>query len=159
LTRRAWRVVKSARSADAFDGEGARLHGGRWNSPGISLVYTAQSESLAALELLVHLQNSRVLQQSYCTIPVEFEDAHVELLDPKTLPGDWRKHPAPNTLQALGDRWAKEQRTAVLQVPNAVIPRESNYLLNPHHPDFASIRISPPESFEFDARLRAPQHP
>ena len=52
---RAWRIVKTRYSADAFSGEGARLYGGRWNSPGVAMVYTAGSKSLATLEVLVHL--------------------------------------------------------------------------------------------------------
>ncbi|MBI5171468.1 MAG: RES domain-containing protein [Candidatus Melainabacteria bacterium] len=38
-----------------MDGEGARLFGGRWNSPGLPAIYTSSHLSLAALELLVHL--------------------------------------------------------------------------------------------------------
>ncbi len=34
-----------------------------------------------------------------------------------------------------------------------VIPRESNYLLNPLHPAFRSVRIGRPERFAFDPRL------
>ena len=45
----AWRITRASRPADAFSGEGARLYGGRWNSPGIRLVYTAGSRSLAIL--------------------------------------------------------------------------------------------------------------
>ena len=29
-----WRLLKTKHAAHAFDGEGARLYGGRWNSPG-----------------------------------------------------------------------------------------------------------------------------
>jgi len=34
-----------------------------------------------------------------------------------------------------------------------LVPSEPNYLLNPQHPDFSSIRVSKPEPFEFDLRL------
>lgn len=150
--RRAWRIVKSARAGSAFDGEGARLHGGRWNSPGTPLVYTAQSESLAALELLVHLQSSPLLT-SYCTIPVDFDDALVEAVAPESLPPDWRDHPAPSALQRIGDVWAAEKRSAVLQAPSAIVPSELNFVLNPRHPDFARIAVGRPRVFQFDSRL------
>ena len=58
---RAWRLVKARHAAGAFDGEGARLHGGRWNSRGARVVYVSSSRSLAALELLVHLEIAEAL--------------------------------------------------------------------------------------------------
>jgi RES domain-containing protein len=35
----AWRIVKRRWAATAFDGEGARRFGGRWNAPGRPVVY------------------------------------------------------------------------------------------------------------------------
>jgi RES domain-containing protein len=149
----AWRIVKTARLRAAFDGEGARLHGGRWNSPGTALVYTAESQALAALELLVHLQSSQLLL-SFSAVPASFDAKSVEAVDPVRLPRGWRRYPASPALQQLGDRWAAELRSAVLQVPSAIVPDERNFLLNPAHPDFEKIRIGPPVPFEYDARLK-----
>jgi len=148
-----WRIVKTARLATAFDGEGARLHGGRWNSPGTALVYTAESQALAALELLVHLQSSQLLL-SYSAVPASFDAKSVEAVDPGRLPRGWRRYPASPALQQIGDHWAAELRSAVLQVPSAIVPDERNFLLNPAHPDFRKIRIGPPAPFAYDARLR-----
>lgn len=150
---RAWRIVKASRAPDAFDGEGARLYGGRWNSPGTAVVYTAQSRSLAALELLVHLQASQLLM-AYSSIPVEFEDALIETVDPERVTPNWRDYPAPSALQRLGDRWAAERRSAVLKVPSVVIPGEINFIINPRHPDFGRLAIGAPQRFEFDSRLK-----
>jgi RES domain-containing protein len=148
----AWRITKSSRSATAFDGEGARLYGGRWNSPGTALVYTAQSQSLAALELLVHLQASEILA-SYSSIAVTFADKLIEVLDSAVLPRQWRRFPGPVALQEIGDRWVAASRSVVLQVPSAVVPAEALFLLNPGHADFASVKIGSPTPFEFDHRL------
>ncbi len=148
-----WRIVKSAHAARAFDGQGARLYGGRWNSPGTAIVYTAQSEALAVLELLVHLQSSHLLR-SYTSIPARFDDALVEGVDAERLPASWRDYPAPAALQQIGDRWAVEQRSAVLRVPSVIVPSEVNYLVNPGHRDFAAIAIGKPSGFRFDRRLR-----
>jgi len=147
------RIVKSAYAATAFDGEGARLYGGRWNSPGAAMVYTAESASLAALELLVHLQNSHLLM-SWSTISASFDDSLVEVIGAAQLPPDWARYPAPSALQQIGDQWLAEQRTAVLRVPSAVVPNESNFLINPNHPDFRRITFGSPESFRFDPRLK-----
>ena len=148
-----WRIVKSARVPSAFDGEGARLHGGRWNSPGTAVVYAAQSESLAALELLVHLQASHLLM-SYSSIRVDFDDALVEVVNADKLPPEWRGHPPPSSLRSLGDRWVAEGRSVVLQVPSAVVSTELNYVLNPRHPDFTRVSVGPAKPFRFDPRLK-----
>jgi RES domain-containing protein len=149
----AFRIVKASLAGEALGGEGASLYGGRWNSPGTEVVYTAQSESLAMLELLVHLGASDLLQR-YVTMRVEFERELVQSVAPAALPARWRASPAPAELQVLGDRWASERRSAVLRVPSALVPRESNYLLNPSHPDFRRLVIGAPEPCTFDSRLR-----
>ncbi|MBB5031467.1 RES family NAD+ phosphorylase [Prosthecobacter vanneervenii] len=146
---KAWRIVKEKHAATAFSGEGARLFGGRWNSPGVSLVYTSSTQALAVLESLVHL-NPPVLFK-YVVIPVEFDSTLVET--PPVLPPDWAEQPAPPSTQALGDHWARESRSAILQLPSVIIPAEPNYLLNPTHPDFRKIAIGKPVPFSFDPRL------
>ena len=149
---RAWRIVKTRYSADAFSGEGARLYGGRWNSPGIAIVYTAGSKSLATLELLVHLGNTSVLP-SFSVCPVDFDDSLIELKDPSTLPRDWRQAPPPNSLQAVGDHWISRGSSVVLKVPSAIIDSEYNYLINPAHIDFKKLIIGSREVFTLDPRL------
>lgn len=149
---RGWRIFKSRRVRSAFDGEGARLYGGRWNSPGTRVVYVAGSASLAVLEVLVHLGDAGVLS-SYSLCAVEFDDGLIEPLDRSGLPADWRSYPAPSGLRGIGDAWVRSQSSVVLEVPSAVVERESNYLINPEHPDFASLNVGEPEPFEFDSRL------
>jgi RES domain-containing protein len=148
----AWRIVKAKRATTAFDGEGARILGGRWNSPGLSVIYTAESAALAALEMLVHLGRGATLP-AYVLIPCSFGQALVSRLDRSRLPPNWRSYPAPPDLQLIGNEWLKRGTSAILDVPNAIIAAESTYLLNPRHADFGSIRISKPQPFEFDLRL------
>src|SRR3712207_468033 len=149
-----WRFVKSRYASTAFDGEGARLYGGRWNSPGTRMVYTSSTISLAVLEVLVHLQEASILS-SYSLISTGFDDALVERLDRSLLPDGWRSYPAPSELQRIGDEWVRRQRSAMLEVPSVIVERESNYLLNPTHPDFSSVVIGEPEPFTFGERLLA----
>lgn len=148
----AWRIVKASRVASAFDGEGARLYGGRWNSPGHALVYTAENVSLAALELLVHLQDSALLS-SYSLLSARFATALVRKLERAALPVGWNGYPAPLQLRELGDTWIAAGRSAVLEVPSAVVPAEKNYLLNPAHRDFGKVTLGTPQRFSFDPRL------
>jgi RES domain-containing protein len=149
-----WRIVKSRHASTAFDGEGTRLYGGRWNSPGTKMVYTSSTISLAVLEVLVHLQEASLLS-SYSLISAGFDDALVERLDHSMLPDGWRAYPAPSELQQIGDEWVRSQRSAVLEVPSVLVERESNYLLNTAHPDFSSVVIGEPEPFTFDEHLLA----
>ncbi len=149
---RAWRIVKSRHLADAFTGEGARLYGGRWNSPGTAVVYAAESRALAALELLVHLHASQILA-SYSIIPVDFAEQLVRTVDTADLPRNWRAYPSPAENRAIGDAWVAERRSVVLAVPSAVVEGDRIFLLNPAHPDFAQVTIGDAEPFAFDERV------
>lgn len=147
-----WRIIKAKHRSTAFSGLGARSFGGRWNSPGVAMVYLAESRALAALELLVHLMAAD-LPSRYVFIPVEVPDILVEPLDAKRLLKDWRATPAPTRLREMGDAWLAGGSSAVLQVPSAVVPREFNFLLNPAHADSAKLVIGDSEPFDFDLRL------
>ena len=76
-------------------------------------------------------------------------------VSPGSLPATWRQIPAPVELATIGDRFARRRREAILVVPSALAPDESNWLLNPEHPDFRRVRIHPPEPFAYDARFFA----
>jgi RES domain-containing protein len=148
----AWRLVKSRHAAAAFDGEGARLYGGRWNSPGTRVAYASDSIALAALEVLAHLQSTAVLQ-AYSLVSLSFPDESVELLPTTSLPARWRRFPSPPENQAIGDRWVAQGRSLILRVPSVIIPSAANYLINPAHPEFSRVVIARPERFAFDPRL------
>ena len=136
-----WRITKEKLASDAFSGEGARLSGGRWNSAGTPLIYTAASNSLAALELMVHLSSTIDILNNYVIIKCEFGENLVEALDPGDLPENWRGFQPRIRIQSIGDQWIAEARSAILKVPSAVIPIESNYLFSPEHPDYSKIDI------------------
>jgi len=146
-----WRIVPVNRANDAFAGEGARLFGGRWNSPGVAVVYGSEHKSLAALELLVHF--NPVAPNHFKAFPIQFPDSLVETIAVRSLPKDWRQEPPPPSAQHFGNIWAREMRSAVLAIPSIVIPDELNFLLNPRHPDFKKITIGKAEDFSFDSRL------
>ena len=146
-----WRITTQRFAASAFSGEGARLYGGRWNRPGQSLVYTAESRSLALLEMLVQ---DAPLRARYVLIPARVPDTvSIEVIEARALPEDWRSLAARDQLQAVGGGWLREARSCVLAVPSAVVPAEWNYLLNPLHPDFPQIVVGEPSTLETDPRL------
>ena len=152
MSIRAWRITKARHAADAFSGEGARLYGGRWNSIGTAMVYTAEHASLAVLELLVHLGSSSDVD-NYVIIPCSFDEDLVEKLDIEWLPNNWTISPPLVKVQRIGDDWFQSARSAILKVPSVVLPIEHNYLINPHHPDFTHLSIDEPLSLSLDPRL------
>jgi len=149
---RAWRLVKATRVDDAFSGEGARRWGGRWNSKGVRVVYTAESLSLATLEVMVHAPFYHALKNYVCIL-VEFSPRLSRSITLEDLPDNWRADPVPQSVRAMGDHWSKNQDSVILKVPSVIIPVEYNYLINPSHPDFENLVIHSPERFSFDSRL------
>lgn len=148
----AWRITKRRHVKTAFNGSGARKFGGRWNSPGTSIVYTSETQSLAVLEMLVHLEQADLLQ-AYVLIGITIEPGLMETLDYDRLPRNWRTVPGSIALRGVGDEWATNQSSVALRVPSVLVPLESNILLNPAHPDFQKLLIGEPVAFFFDERL------
>lgn len=147
----AWRLTKTKYLSSAWDGEGAKRSGGRWNSIGVPVVYTSATRSLALVEVLVHLPSG--ILPAYSAVPIEFGESLVTSIEPALLPANWKDHPPPAETKAIGDRWVTDARSALLRVPSAVVPNEVNYVLNPSHPDFDQVRIGTPIPFPFDSRL------
>lgn len=149
----AWRICKARHADTAFNGEGARREGGRWNSRGVPVVYLAESLALAALEQFVHIPKAAA-GISFISFKVEIPaEVKMAQLDVRTLPANWRAEPVPDETMAIGDAWFKGRTSSVLKVPSVVVPEEFTYVLNPIHPEFRKIRIRPPKSFSFDPRM------
>lgn len=147
-----WRLVKTRFAGSALDGEGARTHGARWNSPGTAVAYAADSPALAVLEVLAHLQSIRHLD-SYSMVSIRIPDELIEMLDAERLPRNWAAAPPPPQAQALGDAWAASGRSAVLRVPSAIVPHSFIFLVNPAHPDASRIEVGAAAPFRVDPRL------
>lgn len=134
-----------------LSGTGARLYGGRWNSVGKPMVYTASSRALAVLEVLVHLPPA-LIPADFCQATFEVPD-DVQVLDMAKLPPNWQEYPEPARLKTMGDAFLKAKKHLLLKVPSAVVEEEFNYLLNPVHPDITSVKIVDVRPFTFDERL------
>jgi RES domain-containing protein len=149
----AWRVEKKKWLAAAKSGAGARAAGGRWNSPGLNLIYASEHLSLAVLEILVHapLPSQRLAARSRSRISIP--DTFIEVVPPGSLPPEFGPPTAYAATQAIGDRWIREQRSAALLVPSAIVQSEHNILLNPQHPDFSKCGWGRFEDIQLDPRL------
>ena len=147
----AYRIVKARHAGTAFSGEGARIAGGRWNLPGDAVVYASASLALAAIETFVHLGDD-ALHIRFVHFRIEMPDA-VAVQRCRRPPPGWRAEPLDEASMRYGSTWRRRARTAVLEVPSAIVPSEKNYLLNPRQPEFRRIRIGRPLPFVFDPRM------
>lgn len=145
-----WRIADKRHAI--MDGSGASLYGGRWNSPGTSVIYTSTSYSLAMLEKLVHLSRASI-PKSQVWIKITFPNTlEMETICPEEV-ALWGE----NNLAAcrnFGDKWVQEKRTLFLLVPSVIAgPNDYNALINPTHPDYTQLEITDPGTVIWDDRL------
>src|SRR5437868_3356991 len=144
----AWRLASGRYSP--LTGEGARLVGGRLNSPGRPLVYASESLALCLAECLVHVTGS--LPKDYAAFKIEIPNEGIEELSLKRLKAGW-EHDLAQT-RAIGDEWLVKERSLALIVPSVLLPDSRNILINPQHSGAARLRVVSQQPFTFDPRLR-----
>lgn len=150
--------ISKAPYAEDLSGEGARLYGGRWNRKGVPVLYTSETVSLAALEILVNLSIADFPDDFHLlTIGIP-EDLPVKTLTTEMMPYNWREYPAPAELAAIGTNWCKKGDELLLRVPSSVVPHEWNVLINPLHEMMEQVTVASCEPFGFDARLKGTLH-
>ena len=112
----------------------------------------SEHESLAALELLVHL-TPLPPDDRYLSFRLEWDDKLIERFPVKNLPLHWNAEPPDSRTVQIGDEWVRAGKSVALAVPSVLSASEMNFLLNPRHPDFKKIKISQPVEYRFDSRL------
>jgi RES domain-containing protein len=136
-----------------ISGRGAEISGGRWNEKGFPALYTASSRALAALEVAVHVPFG-ILPIEYYMVEVELPDnsdiLRIKIAD---LPARWNRNPIVGVTQVLGTDFLKANKYLIMQVPSASVSGDYNYVINPGHADFKSVKVVLTEPFEFDSRL------
>lgn len=140
------------RYIEDISGTGAFTYGGRWNSKGVRVLYTASNASLALLEVLVHIR-PLISNDDFCLLHLECDSDLVLKLDAINLPINWYKNPFSAELAAVGDRFVREEKYLLLQLPSAILPVESNFLINPSHPHFKKIKVKTISKLDLDHRL------
>ena len=149
----AFRLVAPRWESSALSGEGARKFGGRWNSSGHPVVYLAETRALCALELLVHLTTPETRIKPFVLMEIKIPARDVASLEASTLPADWNILPPTHGTMSIGDDWLGQNQSLVLRVPSAIVPEESNLLLNVSHPSMREVELASRRTFHFDARL------
>jgi RES domain-containing protein len=137
-------------------GIGAFLKGGRWNRPGVHVLYTAESPSLAILEALAYydtVSSPPVLVMVTIEVP---DDISIDMPAVADLPADWDEIPRSTTAVAYGTAWLAAGASSCLRVPSVLTPVDYgwNFVLNPFHPELVGkITITHLESWDLDRRL------
>lgn len=150
---RVYRILRKPYAKKPLDGEGAYRFGGRWSSIGTRLAYTAEHLSLAMIEYFIHIDADDP-PKDLVAVTAEVPDSISRTsISAKQLPANWRQSPSPPELGGIGDRFVRNGRAAILIVPSALAPAESNWLINPKHPEFSRIRVHSAEAFEYDSRF------
>jgi RES domain-containing protein len=151
-----YRLIRGRYAKKPLDGEGSFRFGGRWSSPGTRLAYTAEHASLAMIEYFVHIEPGSLPKDLVLVTAEVPEKLSRKVISPKHLPANWRRVPAPPTLAVIGDAFVQDAQTAILIVPSALSQAESNWLINPAHPEVSEIRLRPPQKLRYDPRFFNP---
>ena len=152
-----WRIATDTKhyEADDLSGAGAKITGGRWNAPGDAVVYTSETQALACLETVVHLNAgglplNRILVA--ITIPAAIWAA-ARTETQASLPVGWDADPSGRASVQFGTAWLRANASALLRVPSIIVPDEYNVLMNPLHPDSRAITATKIRKWLYDPRL------
>lgn len=157
MTKTVWRIATDTKTyeADDLSGAGAKATGGRWNEPGLPVIYTSENQSLACLETLVHL-NAGGLPLNRYLVAITIHTAiwsKAQTATPATLPIGWDAEPAARPSIQFGTHWLKSASSALLKVPSVIVPGELNILINPLHIDSSAITAQKLGRWLYDPRL------
>jgi RES domain-containing protein len=147
-----YRVGKTKHAND-LSGEGAKINGGRWNQKSVPCLYTSESRALSLLEYTVNV-NIEEIPRALSIATIEIPDSEILVIDEYSLPGNWKKAPAPSSTQDFGTNLLKTSKKAVFQIPSSVIPQEFNYILNPLHTNSRNFKIKSITDLVYDIRIK-----
>ena len=157
MNRSVWRIATGTKEyeADDLSGAGAKISGGRWNEPGIPMVYASESRALACLETVVHLNAGGLPLNRYLVeieVPGDIWLA-AQGESAASLKVGWDAGPAGRASIAFGSDWVRAKSSLLLRVPSAIVPEEHNILINPEHPDQARLHARKVRKWLYDPRL------
>lgn len=134
-------------------GEGARLHGGRWNHKLTACLYTAESRSLAVLEYSVNVMVDDI-PRALSFLVLDVPNIFMRIVEEAEMPGDWRTAPAPPSTKDFGTSLLTTNNFLSIKIPSTVIPQEFCYLLNPAHAAMKNVKILGVEDCVYDLRIK-----
>lgn len=148
---RLWRISQRKYALDRLCA-GSALYGGRWNPVGFPALYCGASIAICALEKFVHVGQAPL--PPLVLVAIDLPD-HITVFSPdmSELPSGWDELPTSTTAQTLGREWLERAKDLAMRVPSAILPEESNVIVNPHHPEFEHVRMTVVRPFSFDQRM------
>jgi RES domain-containing protein len=148
---RIWRIAQRKYALDRLCA-GSALYGGRWNPVGLPALYCGASIAICALEKFVHVGSAPL--PPLVLVAVDIPDQS-KIFSPTAskLPSGWDELPTSVSAQTLGREWLERGDALAMRVPSAVLPEESNVILNPRHPDFQHVKLTIVRPFSFDQRM------
>lgn len=145
-----YRLTKTKYATD-LSGEGAKINGGRWNDEGIACIYAGSTRAICVLEFAVHVQRENI-PKNLSMVEIYIPNSNSILkFTAKNLPYNWTDE---YISQKIGSSVLNENKFLLVQIPSVIIPDEFNFLINPNHQDFHTIKIRQIESFELDKRVK-----
>ncbi|MEQ9289886.1 MAG: RES family NAD+ phosphorylase [Cyclobacteriaceae bacterium] len=137
--------------ADKLQASGAS---NRWNKAGQYVIYTSESISLCALELLAHTNGIRP-KGVFKVMHIEIQESvDIAGIGADKLPIDWHGLAAYPFTQKLGSEWYESRGGLVMKIPSAIIQSEWNYIINTAHPEFEKkSQLIKTEDFYWDSRF------
>ena len=149
-----YRILKEPYWHDPLSVIGAEIAGGRWNPPGVGILYTASSPALALLETLVHFPKIPYDQLPALRIfTLQIPDSEVRWIYSDLLPDEWAYPTALPLTQSIFAEWLQNPLDLGIGVPSAVMDISYNVLLHPKHLLYESITILGSQDLILDQRL------
>jgi len=146
--------ISTKKRIENITGVGAKLAGGRWNPKGLPVLYTASNSSLAILETLVHVDFD-LLPLDLFIAEIKIPDTNsIQVIKKEDLPKNWSTYPSPDILNQIGKNWIVKNEFLILKVPSSVNQNEFNFIINPNHELFSSIKIIQTYSYKIDDRQK-----
>ena len=148
----AWRISKQQFALDRM-GSGARIAGGRWNSPGVAVVYAGMTPEISAMEKLAHTGDILPADLVLVRIDLPLETDLYRRYGVDEIPSGWDALPGSVAAVDFGNAFVNAGIYLGIVVPSVLMPESSNIVLNPNHPAFLNVIMSVIRPFEFDSRL------
>jgi len=129
---RVWRIS----NYEDLSGIGGTFTHGRWNRLGRRIVYCSDHPATCMLEMLVRF-DPKYTPRTYKLLEIRLSEA-TKIKEPK-LPKGWEQNP--EITRDIWEKFCKDKKAPVLNMPSVIMPQASHYLLNPEHEEHGKHEI------------------
>jgi RES domain-containing protein len=134
-----------------LNGKGGLLFSARWHTAGVPVVYLAESPAGALLEICANAAADDI-PPIFTLLKVVGPDITPKEIALNDLPSSWVT--GFEITRPIGTAWLRDNGSALLRVPSALVPETANFLFNPLHPEAALFQIERSYEYPFDLRLK-----